>query len=213
MIVIWKHTADWLLRNQRWLLSLAGAAALNLALMGLMSQVEFGGLETQGLRPQPQPVVYVFLPRVPPLPHLGEPDVLPDDLGPSLPPRLRTKAVTQPGLPPEWQGPTQSRAQLNLTANPCAPAEWDRAPAPDCAPPQDWQRAGRDASELLGEAARGLSLDEAAIARGWIKTKPIAADRQSAMAEQTDVSGAALQGLIFKDAPFPPEPGAQAAGP
>jgi hypothetical protein len=90
---------------------------------------------------------------------------------------------------------------LNLGFARCDPADDERMRAPECAAPQEWLRADRDASALFGPGANGMTLDEFAAARGWIKSKP--RKGQDALAATTDTT---LPEQIFKDAPFPPDP-------
>jgi hypothetical protein len=196
MVVTLSQTWDWCVRNRLWLASLAGGAALNAVFILLASLAPVGHLP-----PMPQreiaaaPIEIVVHRRALPPPSL---DALAAEAPPTLlPPRFQPRMSLRQTLP--GGAPQLALPQLRLNLNPCTPEDERRAAAPECVAEREWLRADRDAAELLGPNAQGYTLDEVAVARGWIKPKPRSG--QDAMAATTD---ATLPEQIFKDAPFPP---------
>lgn len=197
MIVTLSHWIDAAGRHRVWLASLGAAAAINFALFWLASIAPMGRLAKVETDARIAPVEIVMRRRVPPppdLPALGTPEP-----AIALPPRFRPKILAVQALPDLQNSLVLPPPRLRLNLNPCDPADDEAMRRLDCAPPRDWARADRDAAELLGPETQGMTLDEVAAARGWIKPK--ARSGQDAMAATTDTT---LPEQIFKDAPFPP---------
>jgi hypothetical protein len=205
MIVFFSQLADSVLRNRVWLASLGAAVAINALLFWLASIAPMGHLPGVEQAPREAPVEIVVRRRVPPPPDLSR---LADTPSAVLPPRFRPRSPVLKPIPDLRRETLLPPPRLRLNLNPCDPADDDQGLRPDCAPPRDWVRADRDASDLLGSQTQGYSLDEVAVARGWIKPKPRTG--QDAMAAQTDTT---LPQSIFKDAPFPPHAIERSAGP
>jgi hypothetical protein len=204
MLITLSQTRNWTRANAVWLASLGAAALINALFVALATLAPMGNLP----RAQPQtnatPLEIVRRIRPPPPPDLTASQA---EAPPTiLPPRFRPRplpAINAASNPAASTLPLRLRLNLNS----CEAAGPHDPPAPDCKTSAEWLRADRDASDLLGPAAQGYTLDEVAAARGWIKPKPRGG--QDAMAATTD---ATLPETIFKDAPFPPDAIERAAG-
>lgn len=205
MIVTFAQWADWVRGNRIWLASLATAVAINFCLFWLASIAPMGRLAGMDMTSRVSPVEIVMPRRIPPPPDLSN---LTDAPPSSLPLRFRPQNRMLRAHPGIDTNTPVSALRLRLNLNPCDPAADDGIEKPECAPPSQWQRADRDASVLLGAKAQGYTLDEVAVARGWIKPKP--SRGQDSMAAKTDMT---LPGSIFQDPPFPPPPIEKTAGP
>lgn len=207
MIVYLAQWLAWFRANRLWLASLGAAAAINAILFWLASLAPMGRLPKFEPEYRTAPVEIMIRRLAPPPP----PEVSAAETPPVIfPPRQRWRS---PPAKPKWaktggwEAPFQA-PPLHLNLSPCDPADDERMRAPECAAPQEWLRADRDASALFGPGASGMTLDEFAAARGWIKSKP--RKGQDALAATTDTT---LPEQIFKDAPFPPHAIERSAGP
>jgi hypothetical protein len=190
-------TAAWIAANPRWLASLAAAAAINVMLLGLMSWGHVGTRPRVESNPPAKAIDFVFRPRVPPPPDLSSATLAPEAIAPRLPARFQPKIPIQ-ALTNVRRELALPAPQMRLDLNPCDPDDVDLLRKPDCAPPQEWLRAERDASEMFGPETKGKTLDEVAYERGW-KVRKLPNTRLDSMAGRVDST---IPDSIFKNSPF-----------
>jgi hypothetical protein len=209
MIVVLAQWLDWARTNAVWLMSLGLAAGLNALFILLATWAPQSPRHAQNPPAKPRSVDIEIIRRfrVPPPPNLN---ALRAEAPPAtLPTRFKPRQVQTGAPPPQTaQDMLKLPPRLRLNLDLCRPTDPDARDAANCAPPDQWRRADSDASDLLGPETQGYTLDEVAVARGWIKAKPRTG--QDAMATTTD---AILPETIFKDTPFPPNAIETTAGP
>lgn len=153
-------------------------------------------------KPRTMPVELIRVPSTQPasLP----PPIAPDEVAPRFPPRFRP--VRRPALEaataPARDQDVPLRA-LNLRVPSCLEDPGPEGAERTC---PDWRAEAFQRPNQDSEA-----LEAAAVAPGWLRPKAPANSGQTALSQGTDFSAPELRGLIFRDAPFPPDPPPQAA--